>query len=370
MSTLALILGIGVAALVILLLGLYGAVKLTRPRRTDFVDTAERWGLPGPERLSLLSRDGVDLSAWWFARPGNRAAVLLVHGHGSNKLTNLWLAADLFEDFNVLLLDTRGHGDSGGAHGSVGYLERLDILAAVAWLADQVDEAPIGVLGISMGGAAVIHAAAEEPRISAVFADSAFARLRGPVYEAICSRGYPRRIAGVLAWSVCGVAPWLGPPRGRRWRDPVDVVDRIAPRPLLLIHGEADDFIRIEHAHLLFARAAEPKELWVVPEVGHARAAEIDAASYVARAKRFFRQSLGTSSEPAATAGTQHGNDVGDRQFDQVDRLQRTQTELSGNGRLADGVDGHGDKDVDDRRQRAVEDVVATHEVARDVAAQ
>jgi pimeloyl-ACP methyl ester carboxylesterase len=236
---LALIVGLaaGLIALVILGLGLYGAIHLTRPRRTDFVDTAERWDLPQPEHLSLRSTDGVALSAYWLAGDSARPVVLIVHGHGSNKLTNLWLAADLFSDFNVLLLDLRGHGESGRAHGTVGYIERLDVRAAVSWLDERFGEVPIGVLGISMGGAAVINAAAENPRITAVVADSAFAWLRGPVYEAICARGYPRRVSGVLAWSVCAVAPWLGAQRGRRWGDPIEVVHLIAPRPLLLIHG-------------------------------------------------------------------------------------------------------------------------------------
>ena len=351
-------------------LGLYGAVHLTRPSRTSFEDTIERWALPEPERHILVSRDGVRLSAWWFAHPDATASIVLCHGHGSNKLTNLWLADDLYPRFNVLLLDLRGHGESEGWHSSVGYLERLDILASIDWLAERMGPPPIGVLGVSMGGAAAIHAAAENQRISAVVADSSFARLRGPVFEAICARGYPRRVAGVLAWSVCTVAPWLGAPRGRPWRDPLDVVDRIAPRPLLLIHGEADDFVALEQANALFARAAEPKALWIVPEAGHARAAEIDPAAYAQRVRTFFTRALRATGEPTAAAGADHGDDVGDGQLDEVDRLERAHAELAGDGRLADGADGHRHEDVHDRGQRPVEDVVAAHEVSRHVTAQ
>jgi fermentation-respiration switch protein FrsA (DUF1100 family) len=295
---------------------------------------------------------------------------VLCHGHGSNKLTNLWLAGDLYPQFNVLLLDVRGHGESEGRHSSVGYLERLDMLASVDWLAERQGPAPIGVLGVSMGGAAAIHAAAEDQRISAVVSDSSFARLRGPVFEAICARGYPRRVAGVLAWSVCNVAPWLGAPHGRRWRDPLDVVDRLAPRPLLLIHGQADDFIGIQHAHTLFARAAEPKELWIVPEVGHGRAAEIDPSAYAQRVRTFFARSLPATGQPAAAAGAEHGDDISDGQLDQVDGLQSAHAELARNGRLADGANGHGHEDVHDGGQRPVKDVVTTHEMARHVTAQ
>jgi uncharacterized protein len=313
--------GLGLLVAIVAALGLYGAEQLTRPKRSDLEDTAERWGLPEPRHVELSAADGVPLSAWWFQHAQARASVIVVHGHGANKASSLWIAAELFPRFNVLLLDLRGHGQSGGERTSVGFLERLDILAGVRWLDAEAGNHPIGVLGISMGGATAILAAGleERPRIAAVVADSPFARLRSPVLAAICERGYPRAVSPVLAWSVCTIASWQV--RARRALDPIDVVERVAPRPLLIIHGEADALIPVANAYALYERAGQPKELWVVSGVEHARAAESNVRAYADRVRTFFERWLVESSgQPAAATGAGHRDDVREGQLQEIDR--------------------------------------------------
>ncbi len=288
--------GLGVLAalsfLVLAAVGLYGAREMTRPRRCDVQDSAGRWGLPEPEHVHFASTDGLRLSAWWFHSPSAAASVVVCHGHGGNKVTNLWVAASLYPHYNVLLLDLRGHGESEGKLTSVGYLERLDIIGAVRWIHAVLGQAPVGLLGISMGAAASLLAAAECPEVTCVVADSPFARLDTPVRTAIRARGYPGVLVPALARSVAFVSGWrLG--TVRRWLDPIDVVDRLAPRPLLLIHGQADDMIPVDETHALWERAGEPKKLWIVPEVGHARAAEVDPRGYAETVAGFFEQYLG-----------------------------------------------------------------------------
>jgi fermentation-respiration switch protein FrsA (DUF1100 family) len=70
------------------------------------------------------------------------------------------------------------------------------------------------------------------------------------------------------------------------------VVDRIAPRPLLLIHGELDDLITADNARALYAAAGEPKELWILPAVEHSGALEAAREEYQERVSGFFRRWL------------------------------------------------------------------------------
>jgi pimeloyl-ACP methyl ester carboxylesterase len=58
---------------------------------------------------------------------------------------------------------------------------------------------------------------------------------------------------------------------------PTEVVGRIAPTPLLIVHGDADHYFPVEHAEKLYAAAREPKELWIEPGFGHAENAAPDA---------------------------------------------------------------------------------------------
>ncbi len=281
----------GAAVAGLLAAGLYGSEQLTRPQPCDVEDDARRWGLPEPEQVRFAAPDGLRISAWWFRAPEAPGAVIVCHGHGGNKVTNLWVAASLYPTYDVLLLDLRGHGESEGKLTSVGYLERLDIVGAACWLRSTLGDVPIGVLGISMGAAASILAAAECPPITCVVADSPFARLDTPVRMAVRARGYPRPLVPAIARSIGLVAGWrLGTIGG--WLDPIDVVDRLTPRPLFLIHGQADDLIPVEETHALWRRAGEPKEMWILPEVGHARAAEVEPRAYAEKVARFFREHL------------------------------------------------------------------------------
>src|SRR3712207_6389381 len=123
---------IGLTAVAALaLIGEYAHRQLTRSIRSEFRDNPAEWGLSGVEELRLRARDGLVLHAWLFRAPGPAPTVIACHGHGGNKHTMLPVAQFLQPEFNVLLLDSRGHGESDGARTTVGYEERLDVHAAV-----------------------------------------------------------------------------------------------------------------------------------------------------------------------------------------------------------------------------------------------
>ena len=177
----------GLAGLVALI-GEYGHRQIIHAHRNDFRDDPTRWGLGAAEELAIAARDGIKLHSWLFRSPTAEASVIVLHGHGGNKHTLLPLAHFLFPRYNVLLLDHRGHGESDGARTTIGYEERLDVHGAVDRLLER-GLGPVGIYGMSMGGATAILAAAEDPRIAAVVADSPFARLRWAVQQSAVLRG-------------------------------------------------------------------------------------------------------------------------------------------------------------------------------------
>jgi fermentation-respiration switch protein FrsA (DUF1100 family) len=269
-------------------LAIYGSTQVIRPRRSEHRDDPAGWGLPC-EEVEFRASVGVLLRAW-LARGTGQAAVIVLHGFGGNRHTSLAHGSFLYPEFTLLLPDFRGHGESEGHRTSVGYLERLDVIAAAGYLR-SLGYGPIGVFGVSRGGATAILAAADSTAIDAIAADSSFAQLRDAVGGGARRRGYPAPLSGPLAYLSCRTAAWRLRHRYGAG-DPVACVAAIAPRPLLLIHGEADTLIRIHHAHALYSAAAEPKELWVVPEIEHARAIETHSEAYHQRVADFFRRSL------------------------------------------------------------------------------
>lgn len=279
----------GVAGLIALLCE-YGHRQITQAHRTDFRDDPTQWGLDEPEQVVITSRDGLRLHSWLFQAPEAKGTVIALHGHGGNKDTLLPLAHMLYPRFNVLMLDHRAHGESAGTRTTIGFEERLDVHAAVDFLESR-KLGPVGIFGMSMGGATAILAVAEDERIAAVVADSPYARLRWAVAEAARLRGYPGMVTPGIAYLGCmATAMHLGYPI---WAfDPVEVVSRIAPRPLFIMHGELDELIPVSNAHKLYSAAREPKSLWLIPGLQHCKAMSEMTEEFGRRILEFFEGSL------------------------------------------------------------------------------
>jgi uncharacterized protein len=281
----------------------YGHRQITRSHRTDFRDDPERWGLSAARELDLVCRDGMRVHGWLFRSPEAAGTVIVLHGHGGNKHTVLPIAQMLYPRYHVLLMDHRGHGDSQGGRTTIGFEERLDVHAAVDYLIEE-GMGPVGIYGMSMGGATAILAAAEDPRIVAIVADSPYGRLRWAVGQVARLRGYPPGIAKVVAWIGC-FATALHLRERMRSFDPLEVVGQLAPRPLLLTHGTEDDIIPVSSAYALYERAGEPKELWLQEGLKHCQSLDECYDEFRERIVSFYDRWLaaaehGTPSSAAA----------------------------------------------------------------------
>lgn len=172
---------------------------------------------------------------------------------------------------------------------SFGLAERRDILGAVDWLMAQGFHAgSIGVLGVSMGAASAIGAAAEDPAIGALVADCSYAEIEPPMQRHwSAASGLPDIfLPSTLFMGQFVLGMDLTTAR------PVAEIDDIAPRPVLIIHGNADAFTPVEHGRALAAAAPEA-EYWEVSGAGHARSYEVNPQQYVDRVAAFFMQHLG-----------------------------------------------------------------------------
>ncbi|HXA28825.1 MAG TPA: alpha/beta fold hydrolase [Candidatus Angelobacter sp.] len=273
-------------------------------RPMQWGDDAERgWtpadlGLPH-ESLETRTRDGLRLIAWYL--PGTRpAAVVVSGGHRGRAGDVLGISAALQRaGFHVVVYGWRGTPGSDPAAHTLGVYERRDLEAAIDAVTARVGDVPIGLLGYSLGGAVSLVVAADEPRVRAVCADSAFSDPLG-----VLADGVERvlRIPGAVL--TAPVAALLARRTGAHLPDfrPLAAVGRIAPRPLLLIHGDADTAVPVRHARRLFDAAGEPRRLWVVPGAGHVGAYFADREHYLVRVRSFFEHALtADGARPAAT---------------------------------------------------------------------
>lgn len=250
------------------------------------------------EDVSFKTSDDLTLRGWYIPAPDSARTVVLCPGHNGSMDADVvaapWLHA---AGFNVLMFDWRGHGRSEGARVSMGALERLDLLAAVAFVRAR-GAARVGVLGFSMGGAVALSTAAGCPDIHAVCSDGGFARVATAVANGLRERGLPDPLPAIFG-PIIVFAAGLQLGIDLRQADPIRWVDGIASRPVLFIHGERDPFVPIAEVEALVARAQVTRsetdhnlELWRVPEAGHRDIHLLRAEEYRRRVIDFFTRAL------------------------------------------------------------------------------
>ncbi len=221
-------------------------------------------------------------------------------------------AALAHHGFAVLAFDMRGMGQSSAAPLTFGYFEQRDVLGAVDFLRSDglpyPELAPpraIGGWGISMGASTLLLAAAHEPAIAAIISDSAY----GDILP-LLQRELPRQ----------GQVPALFTPGallagrmlyGADYYDvrPLDIVGRLAPRPLLFIHAGADSYTSPQNLAALTKAASAARganvQSWLVPGASHAQAYHTAGTVYVSRMVSFFTAALGADASRGPTQGAQ-----------------------------------------------------------------
>lgn len=254
----------------------------------------EDYGLAYDEVEFTARADGLTLRGWYVEVERGGATVVLVHGVDSVRSSGLELASMLTERrFNVLLFDLRGHGSSDGDGVSGGDHERKDVLGAIDLLEERgVPPSNVGVLGVSMGAAAAALAAAEAPAVEALVLDSVYANLSDLIAQEIGIRSVLPGWAGRLFVPGVSLAAGLVLDIDIGAVDAERVVAEL-DYPVLIIHGEDDDRVAVEHANRVHAASHADSELWLLEGIGHADAFDAHPEEYARRVAAYLRGRLG-----------------------------------------------------------------------------
>jgi alpha-beta hydrolase superfamily lysophospholipase len=276
------LLGVIVGAAV--LLGVVGEV-LTRP-------ATRAVGFPPPDLNAVVVRLPLppsDYVTGWFTRGvPKRGAVLLLHGVRSDRRQMLGRARFLAAaGYSVLLIDLPAHGESSGGRISFGARESMGVSAALTFLRRELPQARIGVIGVSLGAAALVLARSQPPP-DAVVLESMYTTIDDAVANRLEIRygAVGRQAAPLLLWQMS-------------WRLGISS-DDLRPiawlpglgAPLLIAAGTADRHARWSETKQLFAVASAPKDIWAVEGARHVDLYRRNPSDYEARILPFLAKHL------------------------------------------------------------------------------
>jgi uncharacterized protein len=243
------------------------------------------------EDFAVRSFDGAILRGWKVRAPNpNGAWVLVFHGVADNRVGVVSHSELLLRTgYGVVLMDSRRHGESGGAIATYGWLERNDARSILDALVAAEHPTHIFALGESMGAGIALQCAAVDSRIEAVVAEAPFASLREASYDYAGLRRSP-----LLGKTLFAPFSWVLVCRGESLAgfsaSGISPEKAVAQRafPVFLICDQNDDALPCRHSERIFAAARGTKSLWVVPGAFHTAALGFQPDEFRRRVLKFF----------------------------------------------------------------------------------
>jgi len=220
-----------------------------------------------------------------------KGTAIVVHGYGDNHMVFLYLVRMYRDDFNynVLFPDLQYHGYSEGDHTQMGWFDRFDVEKWIEVAHGIFNDDFMVLHGVSMGAATVMMASGdplpeyvrcivEDCGYSSVVAQFNHNRKQNFAYIA----PDVLQSASLVTKQRYGWGFWEA--------SAADQLEKCTI-PMYFIHGDADDFVPIEHLWINFAAKKQGyKEYWVAPGAVHANSFQKYPEEYKARVGDFLNR--------------------------------------------------------------------------------
>lgn len=236
------------------------------------------------ESVVIQRDDGEKIAGWFAAGENDTPGILLLHSVRSDRREMVGRAEFLLEaGYSVLLIDMQGHGETSGKNITFGFRESYDAHEALSFLRARVKGRKVGVIGVSLGGAASLLG--ESPvNADAVVLEAVYSSIERAVKNRVSTRvgRIGEYLAPLLTWQI---EPRLGIPL--KALSPLKAVERLKA-PVMVIGGTEDRRTLREESQRLFEQAPEPKRLWLIEGAKHQNFHLYAKAEYEKRILEFF----------------------------------------------------------------------------------
>ena len=246
------------------------------------------------ERVAITSRDGLRLSGRYYHRKDKAPLAILCHGYRGTPSRDFSGGTRLYLrlGFNLLLIEQRAHLNSEGRSITMGVRERYDVLDWTAYAIKRFGpDTKIALCGISMGAATVLMVSGMNPpaNVRAIVADAPYTSPRAIMRRVLKGMKLPVNIVYPFLW--LGAELFGGCNLSDKTANAADAVKR-STIPILLIHGEADDFVPCDMGREIAAANPDRVALHTFPGAAHGLSYLVDAPRYERIVENFLLQNV------------------------------------------------------------------------------
>ena len=251
--------------------------------------TSRNW-----QDIRMPSRFGYSLTGTFIPNQQTTDKTLIfLHGFSESRLAGLsYLNIYLNAGYNLLLVDSRAHGESGGQSVTWGVYEKHDVDQWVDWLRHRFPKGTIGMHGISMGAAtALLHAGLNEAnkRVSFYIADSAYSDLESLLADQMSQRlQLPGNIPPQVLLPYANAVTYLRARFTFGAASPLRIVQQVTT-PVLYIHGEADRLVPASMSQQLYSMTKGQRQIQLFPRADHVSSIYTDRSRYRTVVQGFAR---------------------------------------------------------------------------------
>lgn len=240
-------------------------IKVQEALNEDFIKNVKS------EKLSIKAKDGVDLVGFYYpAKQQNENKwVILIHGYRSNNKSRIGWGQQYHErGYQVLIPDLRGLGESGGDYIGMGWLDKEDIKEWIDYIIKRDANAQIVVQGVSMGAATTMMLSGDKTpeNVKAFVEDCGYTSVWDIFAQELSMR------FKLPTFPILNAASFIAKQKAGYSFEEASALEQVkkAEKPMLFIHGTADDFVPFEMQKKLYeAKLGDNKEMLVVEGAGH-----------------------------------------------------------------------------------------------------
>ena len=252
-------------------------------------DTSAALEAKVPDTVSIISSDGIKLTAHWYPCENAKRVIIAMHGWRATWSGNFGVIADFWHDrgCSILFPDQRGQNGSGGDYMGFGLVERYDCLDWIHWVEENTDPSlPIYLAGVSMGATTVLMAAGLDlpERVHGIIADCGFTSPAG-IWKHVVNKNLhlPYGLRGSIASAICKQKIHMDPGS----YSTIDAM-KVSKTPVIFIHGTDDSFVPISMTYDNYKACVSPKRLFVVPGANHGMSYIVNREGYERAVCEFF----------------------------------------------------------------------------------